>query len=180
MIKYYVREYERQRHYIYPICCAQMGKKVETGFTIIDLKDGSTSLLSPSVQGFVKIASGICQDYYPETLGCMFIVNTSWIIRAGWTIVKAFLDSKTVSKIHICGSSFEKELLEYVNAENLPEFLGGKCKCLPGGCLEYSDGPWRSLYDKFPKEDDPNDTKYPPLPAKWRPAPVIPTTAFKL
>jgi len=69
MIKYYVREYEKQRHYIYPICCELAGRKVETGFTIIDLDGGSSSILAPSVQGFVKIASGICQDYYPETLG---------------------------------------------------------------------------------------------------------------
>ncbi len=69
MIQYYVREYERQRHYIYPICSAMAGRKVETGFTIIDLKGGSSSLLSPSVNKFIKIASGICQDYYPETLG---------------------------------------------------------------------------------------------------------------
>jgi hypothetical protein len=69
MIKYYVREYEKQRLYIHPICSALAGRKIETGFTIIDLKGGSTALLSPSVNKFVKIASSICQDYYPETLG---------------------------------------------------------------------------------------------------------------
>jgi hypothetical protein len=69
MIQYYVREYERQRHYIYPICCGIAKKKIETGFTIIDLKDGSSSILAGKVRDFVKIASSICQDYYPETLG---------------------------------------------------------------------------------------------------------------
>ncbi len=169
MIKYYVREYERQRLYIYRICSALAGKKIETGFTIIDLKGGSSSLLSPSVQGFVKIASGICQDYYPETLGMMFIVNCSWVIKAGWWIVKAFLDAKTVSKMHILGSGFEKELMQYVDPENLPDFLGGKCHCEPGGCLAHGEGPWKSMYDKFPKEDDVNDVVYPPLPASWKP-----------
>ena len=69
MIKYYVREYEKQRLYIYPICSQLAGCKIECGFTIIDLKDGSSSLLAPKVYKFVKIASGICQDYYPEMLG---------------------------------------------------------------------------------------------------------------
>ncbi len=69
IIKYYVREYEKQRNYIYPVCSQAAGKKVETGFTIVDLTNGSSVLLSPSCYSFVKIASTICQDYYPETLG---------------------------------------------------------------------------------------------------------------
>ena len=169
MIQYYIREYERQRLYIYPLCSALAKRKVETGFTIIDLKGGSSSLLSPSVQGFVKIASGICQDYYPETLGMMFIVNVSWIIKAGWWVVKAFLDAKTVSKINIKGSDFSKLLLEHVAPENLPKFLGGACECGPNGCLIDSNSPWKSIYDQFPKENDPETVGYPPLPEKWKP-----------
>jgi hypothetical protein len=96
----------------------------------------------------------------------MFIVNVSWIIKAGWWVVKSFLDAKTVSKIHILGSDYTSELLKYVDAENLPSFLGGKCNC-SGGCLMASDGPWRSLYDAFPKEDS-TDITYPPMPEKWR------------
>ena len=69
MIKYYVREYEKQRLYVYPSSSIAAGRKIETGFTIIDLDGGSSSLLSPKMQKFVKIASSICQDYYPETLG---------------------------------------------------------------------------------------------------------------
>ena len=98
----------------------------------------------------------------------MFIVNVSWIIKAGWWVVKAFLDAKTVSKIHILGSSYKEELLKYVDAENLPEFLGGKCNCTPNGCLMESDGPWKVLYDKFPKEDNESDATYPPMPEKWK------------
>lgn len=169
MIQYYIREYERQRFYIYPICCAMAKKKVETNFTIIDLKGGSSSLLSPSVQGFIKIASQICQDYYPETLGRMYIINVSWLIKAGWWVIKAFLDAKTVSKMHIKGDDYEKELLEFVEPENLPKFLGGTCECQPDGCILQGEGPWKSTYDKFPKETDPESSGYPPFPEKWKP-----------
>jgi hypothetical protein len=168
IIQYYIRQYERQRLYIYPICCHLAGRKIETGLTIIDLKGGSSSLLSPSVQSFVKIASQICQDYYPETLGMMYIVNVSWIIRAGWTIVKAFLDARTVAKIHIRGDNFQKDLLEHVDAKNLPKFLGGTCECEPHGCIGTDPGPWRSEFDKFPKETDPETVKCPPPPEKWK------------
>eukprot|EP00826_Nyctotherus_ovalis_P030031 TRINITY_DN2383_c0_g5_i1.p1 TRINITY_DN2383_c0_g5~~TRINITY_DN2383_c0_g5_i1.p1 ORF type:complete len:170 (-),score=32.28 TRINITY_DN2383_c0_g5_i1:167-676(-) len=169
MIYYYIRQYERQRLYIYPICCQTAGKKIETNFTILDLKGGSSSLLSPSVQGFLKIAIQICQDYYPETLGMMYVINVSWIIKTGWWIVKPFLDAKTVAKIRIKGSEYEKELLQYVDAENLPKFLGGACECQPGGCVGANPGPWKTMFDQLPKETDPESVPCPPFPEKWKP-----------
>jgi len=41
-------------------------------------------------------------------------------------MIKPWLDEKTKSKIKIIGGSYEKDLLEEVDAENLPDFLGGK------------------------------------------------------
>ena len=98
----------------------------------------------------------------------MFIINCSWVIKAGWFVVKAFLDSKTVSKIHILGSGYKDELLEFVAPENLPDFLGGKCQCHPNGCLNQAEGPWKSAYDEFPKEEDEKNLTYPLMPLKWK------------
>ena len=69
MLRYYVREYEKLSHYIHPTCSIMAQKKIETNITILDLAGGSSSLFSPKTYGVVKVASGICQDYYPETLG---------------------------------------------------------------------------------------------------------------
>lgn len=35
------------------------------------------------------------------------------------------------------GSNFKSVLLEYIDADSLPDFLGGNCKCehMPGGCV---------------------------------------------
>ena len=63
---------------------------------------------------FVKIAAKIGQDYYPEMLGRMFIINTPFTFKALWTIVKAFIDEKTSNKISLEGSSYAKKLLELV------------------------------------------------------------------
>ena len=37
--------------------------------------------------------------------------------------------------------------------ENIPEFLGGKCKCLPDGCLIKEEGMWMDKL-KLPSELD--------------------------
>jgi len=97
----------------------------------------------------------------------MFIVNCSWTLRAGWTIVKGFLDEKTSNKIKIYDDNYLDSLLEYIDKENLPEFLGGTCTCKPHGCLMQPAGPWKEYYEKFPKETDEKDLKVPTPPQKW-------------
>jgi hypothetical protein len=65
------------------------------------------------------------------------------IFTGVWAIVKGFLDEKTRNKITIKGGKFEKDLLELVEPENLPKFLGGKCTCDEfGGCMKSGVGPW--------------------------------------
>lgn len=55
-----------------------------------------------------------------------------------WAVVKPFLDSKTAAKFHLLGSDYQKTLLQYVDADQLPKELGGDCVC-EGGCIV---GPW--------------------------------------
>jgi len=105
----------------------------------------------PSVYGYVKQASAISQDHYPERLGKLYIINAPWGFSSVFSVVKGFLDPVTVSKIHVLGSGFQKELLAQVPKENLPKAFGGTCQC-EGGC-EYSDaGPWQdSQWVREPK-----------------------------
>ena len=71
------------------------------------------------------------------------IVNAPMLFTGVWSIVKSFLDEKTRKKITIKGGSFHKDLLELVESENLPDFLGGTCKCEAyGGCMKSGVGPW--------------------------------------
>ncbi len=97
----------------------------------------------------------------------MFVVNCSWLLKTGWVVIRGFLDAKTRDKIHILGSNYQAELLKFIDKENLPEFLGGTCRCEPNGCLGQLAGPWKEYYDKFHNDEDPNDFRVPD-PPKWR------------
>lgn len=144
MLKYYIREYEAMIKEKIPACAKAAGFPVEQTLTILDLGGSSMKLMSKKVINFVKIASSVCQDYYPEILGRMFLVNTPTLFSMAWKIIKGFVDKKTQKKIATEGSRYQRKLLELVAPENLPDFLGGTCNC-EGGCLNSNAGPWSAL-----------------------------------
>ncbi|TYI45430.1 hypothetical protein E1A91_D13G035900v1 [Gossypium mustelinum] len=85
----------------------------------------------------------IDSDNYPETLNRMFIINAGSGFRFLWSTVKSFLDPKTTAKIHVLGNKYQSKLLEVIDANELPEFLGGSCDCTDkGGCMVSDKGPW--------------------------------------
>jgi hypothetical protein len=62
----------------------------------------------------------------------MIIINAPWLFSAIWTVISGFLDEKTAAKISVLGSSYQSELLELVDPENLPITLGGTSDCPSG------------------------------------------------
>ena len=98
------------------------------------------SLFFGKIKAFTKIAAKIAQDYYPEILGKMFIVNSGFMFRGIWGVVSMWIDKKTQNKIKIISGSGKKDLLKDIDADKLPEFLGGTC---PIGLRE-GPGPWKA------------------------------------
>lgn len=92
--------------------------------------------------GYIKQISKLGQDYYPELLGTMFIVNSPMLFSSAWSLIKPLLDEATVKKIHILGSSYKKQLQEYVDMDALPERLGGT-STEPGETSNL--GPWATV-----------------------------------
>ncbi|TKA74667.1 Sec14 cytosolic factor [Cryomyces minteri] len=141
MLQNLVCEYEKLADPRLPACARKYNHLLETCCTIMDLKGVGLSKAS-SVYSYVGSASAISQNYYPERLGKLYIINAPWGFSGVFSIVKKFLDPVTVSKIHVLGSGYEKELLSQVPKENLPKQFGGSCEC-PGGCQLSDAGPWQ-------------------------------------
>jgi hypothetical protein len=133
-------EYERLADPRLPACSRKSNKLLETCCTIMDLK-GVTLTKVPQVYSYVRQASTISQNYYPERLGKLYLINAPWGFSTVWSVVKGWLDPVTVKKIHILGSGYQTELFKQVDPENLPKAFGGKCECA-GGCEDSDDGPW--------------------------------------
>lgn len=176
-------EYERVADPRLPACSRKAGHLLETCCTIMDLK-GVGLGKAPSVYGYLKSASNMSQNYYPERLGKLYVINAPWGFSTIWSVVKGWIDPVTVQKIHILGSGYQKELLAQVPAESLPKAFGGSCEC-PGGCMFSDMGPWKEPEYAKPakwekkadaaadntietKKDDPT-----PAPAQEAQAPVV-------
>jgi hypothetical protein len=150
MMKYYIKGYERLMKKRFPACSRAKGVIIEQSLTILDMDGIGLGMVVGKTKEFVKIASDIAQNYYPEMLGAMYLINTSFLFGAVWSLVKGFIDEKTRNKIKVEKSNYTKKLLEVVDAENLPTFFGGNCTCshIEGGCLFSDIGPWNPNGDK--------------------------------
>ena len=140
MLQNLVVEYEKLADPRLPACSRKSAQLLETCCTIMDLKGVGISKVS-SVYGYVKQASSISQNYYPERLGKLFLINAPWGFSSVFSVVKGFLDPVTVQKIHVLGSGYQTELLGQVPKQNLPKLFGGNCAC-NDGCALSDEGPW--------------------------------------
>lgn len=140
MIQNLAVEYEKIADPRLPACSRKSGHLIETCCTIMDLKGVGISKVS-SVYAYVKQASAISQNYYPERLGKLYLINAPWGFSSVFSMIKSFLDPVTVEKINVLGSGYQSELHKQVPVENLPKLFGGTCDCA-GGCAFSDAGPW--------------------------------------
>lgn len=123
-----------------PMCSKAKGEIIEQGLTILNARDLGISFTKKSLK-YIKMTSNLTQNYFPETLGKMYVINASSLFYLIWSIVKPFVDEKTRKKIFVFKNDYLEKLLEDVDRENLPKMLGGDCEC-EEGCLNSDKGPW--------------------------------------
>lgn len=144
MLQNLVVEYEKMVDPRLPACSRKSGQLLETCCSIMDLKGVGVTKV-PSVYSYVKQASAISQNYYPERLGKLYLINAPWGFSSVFSVVKGFLDPVTVNKIHVLGTGYLPELLSQVPKENLPKAFGGTCEC-EESCMLSDQGPWYDLH----------------------------------
>ena len=137
---YFIQMFERNIFIEFPLASALAGKRVEQSFLVIDLKNVNIGRLFDSkFKNFLKFIAVMSQDYYPEALGKMFIVNAPFLFKGVWAFVKIWLDKKTKNKIEMHGDVPIKRIQEFIGLANLPIFLHGSCKL----SLRDNFGPWK-------------------------------------
>ncbi|KAI7842782.1 hypothetical protein COHA_003528 [Chlorella ohadii] len=139
MIRFHVQEYERCLKYIFPSCSKKAGKHIDQTFAIMDVKGVGLKHLTGDVKSMLSRITETDQNNYPETLGKTVIINAPTVFKMIWAMVRPMLDVRTQAKIEVAPSDYMKVLLRYVDAENIPEYLGGKSK----GSLIDDVGPWK-------------------------------------
>lgn len=141
----FIYDYERLTRVRFPACSKKAGRNIETSFSILDLKDCSV-MQAYKIKDILQLIISIGQNYYPETMGMMVIVNAPWIFGPIWSFIKIWMDEVTVKKIAIVSNAKDaaKEIFQHCAMEDIPEFLGGTCKC-EGGCFSADSGPWEKL-----------------------------------
>ncbi|KAJ6559210.1 CRAL TRIO domain-containing protein [Mycena vulgaris] len=125
---------------ILPVSSRQAGRPIGTVLVIVDLKGFSLGKFW-QMKTLARNSFQISQDYFPETMGQLAIVNAPSSFAFIWSIIKGWLSKETAEKVDILGSDYKKVLLDLIDADALPSTLGGNCEC-EEGCHLSSAGPW--------------------------------------
>ncbi|OEL29670.1 Phosphatidylinositol/phosphatidylcholine transfer protein SFH6, partial [Dichanthelium oligosanthes] len=143
-VKYHVKEFERCLRMRFPACSIAAKKHIDSSTTILDVQGVGLKNFSKDARELIMRLQKINNDNYPETLYQLYIINAGQGFKMLWGTIKSFLDPETASKIHVLGSKYQTKLLEIIDGSELPDFLGGKCRCEEyGGCLKSDKGPWK-------------------------------------
>ncbi|KAL0891725.1 hypothetical protein Bca101_015708 [Brassica carinata] len=142
-LKYHVKEFEKTFNVKFPACSIAAKRPIDQSTIILDVQGVGPSSFNKAARDLLQRIQKIDNDNYPETLNRLFITNAGIVFRTMWKAIKPFLDPKTTAKIHLLSSKEQSKLLEIIDANELPEFLGGKCSCAEkGGCMRSDKGPW--------------------------------------
>lgn len=143
-VKYHVKEFERCFQMRFPACSIAAKRHIDSSTTIIDVQGVGLKNFSKDARELIMRLQKIDNDNYPETLCRLYIINAGQGFKMLWGTIKSFLDPQTASKIHVLGSKYQNKLLEIIDESELPDFLGGKCRCGEnGGCSKSDKGPWK-------------------------------------
>ena len=71
----------------------------------------------------VKFLVHLLDNYYPDSLGLILILNFPWVLDKSWTLIKTWLNPTVQKKVRFIHS--EAELSEFIDPSVLPKRLHG-------------------------------------------------------
>ncbi|XP_064007003.1 SEC14-like protein 1 isoform X2 [Pogoniulus pusillus] len=115
------------------------GRPISSWTCLVDLEGlNMRHLWRPGVKALLRIIE-VVEANYPETLGRLLILRAPRVFPVLWTLVSPFIDDNTRKKFLIyAGNDYQGPggLLDYIDKEIIPDFLGGECMCeVPEGGL---------------------------------------------
>jgi hypothetical protein len=118
-----LREILRQR-------CQRLSEKhnrtIDLETMVMDFK-GSPVLMEKNCLQSIQAVLNIDQQYYPETVAHLLIINVPWYVKATFAIMKPFLNPLMVKRMEIYGEKDTHQgLLKYIDDSVIPVEFGGK------------------------------------------------------
>ncbi|KAL1006034.1 hypothetical protein UPYG_G00067050 [Umbra pygmaea] len=115
------------------------GRPISCWTCLVDLEGlNMRHLWRPGVKALLRIIE-VVEANYPETLGRLLILRAPRVFPVLWTLVSPFIDENTRKKFLIyAGNDYQGPggLVDYIDKEVIPDFLGGDCMCeVPEGGL---------------------------------------------
>ncbi|KAM0886496.1 hypothetical protein ACQ4PT_029610 [Festuca glaucescens] len=119
-------DFKRYVAYLLDKICTRLPMGQEKFAAVIDLKGWGYA--NCDIRGYVA-ALEIMQNYYPERLGRVLMINVPYMFMAAWKIVYPFIDEKTKKKfVFVPNKDLDSTLRDAIDESQLLEEYGGKLK----------------------------------------------------
>ncbi|XP_069381215.1 SEC14-like protein 1 [Paralichthys olivaceus] len=115
------------------------GRPISCWTCLVDLEGlNMRHLWRPGVKALLRIIE-VVEANYPETLGRLLILRAPRVFPLLWTLVSPLIDENTRKKFLVyAGNDYQGPggLVDYIDREIIPDFLGGDCMCeIPEGSM---------------------------------------------
>lgn len=102
----------------------KFGQTVNKMIVVFDMSHVQITLDMDSIW-YVKQILQVDQNYYPERLYKLFIINCPWYFPALYGMFKPFIDQRTRDKINIFSNDYLPAMLEIIDISEIPVEYGG-------------------------------------------------------
>ena len=123
---WFAQVFDRTVHIEFPVCSAVVGRRIEKAMFIFDIgKINVVKLFNGKFRSIIELIIRVGQDFCPEILEILFVINAPFMVKGVWAIVATMLDPNTRKKIFFESDNGSKKLKELIDSSQLPVNLGG-------------------------------------------------------